>query len=319
LGGLFFVLAGLAYYLGVTVAFSGALIFIAAGAAVILLALLRHRASAGDVAIFIVGLLVLGAFLTPGIGVGPASSQRVTYMVAKTALSSQKIDLLTYSNVGNIKVSYSTRSDLAYQVNFTRSSFPFGFFGGLPLTSLSNETQGGTFTLNATARWYDISVAIGTGYLLNVTANTGTGNINVNGLSSERLGDVSLNTGTGSIDGNLTSLAVGWIDAQAGTGSVTLYSSHLAPSGARLPITLKTGTGSVDLSMKLANGTAVSIDASAPLGGVTHDLQGFAVSSQSSRSSLQATAGDLDTAASSFVVQVTAGTGSVTIDASFSG
>jgi len=319
LGGLFFVLAGLAYYLGVTVAFSASLIFIAAGAAVILLALLRHRAGPADVAIFIIGLLVLGVFLTPGIGTGSSASQRITYTVAKTGLPTQRIDLVSSSDVGNIDVSYSSNSDLAYQVNFTRSTFPFGFFQGLPSASLSNETQGGTFMLNATAHWYDISIAIGRGYLLNVSANTGTGNINVRGLSSERLGNVFLKTGTGSIDGNLTSLAVGGIDVQAGTGSVTLYSSHFAPSGARLPITLRTGTGSVNLSMKLTNGTAVSIDASASLGGVSHNLQGFTVSPESNRSSLQATAGDINTAATSFVVQATAGTGSVNIDAQFLG
>jgi len=214
---------------------------------------------------------------------------------------------------------YSSRSDLAYQVNFTRSSFPFRLFAGLPSTSLSNETQGGIFTLNATARLYDISIAIGTGYILNITANSGTGSVDVKGLSSERLGTVSLQTGTGSISGNLTSLSVGGISLHAGTGSVSLHSSYLAPNGPRVPITLKAGTGSVDLDVKLANGTAVSIDASAPLGGVSHSLQGFTVSPQSSRSNLQATAGDVNTAAKSFVVEASAGTGSVAIDAQFLG
>ena len=227
-----------------------------------------------------------------------------------------KVDSLS-RDVGSIKVFYSTRGDLAYQVNFTRASFPFGFFAGVPSTSLSNETRGGAFMLNATARQYDISVAIGTGYVLNVTANTGTGSINVKALSSERLGTVSLQTGTGSIDANLTSLSVGGISIEAGTGSVNLQSSHLAPSGARLPITLSTGTGSVDLKMKLTSGTAVSIDASAGLGGVSHNLSGFTVAAQSSKSHLVATAGDVDTAANSFVVQASTGTGSVTLNAQF--
>jgi hypothetical protein len=316
LSGLFFVLAGLAYYLGITIASSAALIFIAAGVAVVLLALFGHRARASDVAVFVVSLLVLGAFLTPGVGTG-TSSPTLSHTVPKTALSTQHVDLVTSTDVGSVKVFYSTRSDLAYQVNFTRSSFPFGFFAGSPSTSLSNETRGGAFVLNATAHQYDISIAIGTGYVLNVTANTGTGSVNVRGLSSERLGTVSLQTGTGSIDGNLTSLSIGGIHLQAGTGSVKLYSSHLAPSGPRLPITLSTGTGSVSLDMKLVSGTAVSMDASAGLGGVSHNLEGFSVAAQSSKSHLVATAGDVNTAATSFVVQASTGTGSVTVDAQF--
>jgi hypothetical protein len=319
LGGLFLVTAGLAYYFGVTVAFSASVIFIAAGAAVILLALLRHSASAGDVAIFVISLLVLGLFLTPGIGTGPSSSQRITYTATKTNLSATQIDLVASDDVGNIHVSYSGRSDLAYQVNFTRSTFPFGFFAGLPSASLTNETRGGAFLLNATAHSYDLSIAIGTGYLLNVTANTGTGNIDMNTLSNERLGSVSLQTGTGNIDGNLTALSVGRISLQAGTGNVHLSSGRLSPNGPRVPISLMTGTGNVDIDMKLASGTALSIDASAGLGGVSNNLQGFTVSSQSSRSHLLATAGDVNTASASFVVQASTGTGSVTVDAQFLG
>jgi len=313
------VLAGLAYYLGITFAFSGALIFVAAGVAVVLLALFGHRARGGDIAIFIIGLLVLGAFVTPGIGPGTAMSQSITHTVEKTSLSTTEINLVAKDDVGNVNVFYTTRGDLAFQVNFTRSSFPFGFFAGLPSTSLTNETIGGVFTLNATAHSYDTSVAIGRGYLLNITANTGTGNVDVKGRSSERLGTVSLQTGTGNVDGNLTSQSVGGISIQAGTGSADLFSSHLAARGAGLPITIMTGTGSVDLEMKLVGGTAVSIDASAGLGSVSHNLQGFVVSSQSSRAHLVATAGDVDTAPTSFVVQASTGTGSVTVDAQFLG
>jgi len=77
LGGILFVLAGAAYYFGITVAFSAPLVFIVAGAAVVLLALIGHRARGGDVAIFVIGLLVLGFFITPGIGLGSSSSQLV--------------------------------------------------------------------------------------------------------------------------------------------------------------------------------------------------------------------------------------------------
>ncbi len=196
LGGLFFVLAGLAYYLGVTIASSASLIFIAAGAAVVLLALFGHRARGGDVAIFVIGLLVLGAFVSPGVGPGASVSDRVTHSAARTAVQAHQIDLVASADIGSISISYSSRGDLAYQVNFTRSPFPFGLWPGInPSASLTNETRRGEFILNATARSYDVSVAIGTGYVLNVTASTGTGNVGLKALAGEALGRSSSRAG----------------------------------------------------------------------------------------------------------------------------
>ena len=106
---------------------------------------------------------------------------------------------------------------------------------------------------------------------------------------------------------------------QTGTGSVDLRSKHLAANGPMVPITLSAGTGSVGFYAALAGGTAVSLEATAGLGGVNHNLQGFSVSTQSSRSSLIATAGDVSAAATSFVVRLQTGIGSATANAQFSG
>jgi hypothetical protein len=321
LGGLLFILAGLAYYLGVTVASSAGLLFIVAGAVVVLLAAFGHRARAGDVAIFVVGLLVLGVFISPGVGLGPSGSERISHDAAKGTVSAHQIDLLVSTDVGSITVAYSSRSDLAYQVNFTRSSFPFLLWpGASPLASLTNETRGGEFVLNATARSYDVSVAIARGYFLNVSASTGTGNVNLNGLSTEALGAVSLQSGTGSVNGNFTSKSIGSVRLETGTGSVSLFSNHFSPNGARVPVSLTTGTGSVSLKMMLPSGTAVSLTASAGFGSVSHDLNGFLVNQQSSTgSNLVATAGDMNTAAASFVIQMSTGTGSVSVSSQFLG
>lgn len=321
LGGLFFVLAGVVYYLGITLTASIALVFIGGGAAVLLLAVLGHRAHGGDLAVFVIGLLVLSAFLTPGIGAPSPGSERVTHTVTKAGLSAHQIDLLASADTGSINIFYSDKPDLGYQVNFTRSPLPFGLWPGFnPATSLTNETRGASFFLNATARSYDLSVAIGTGYVLNITATTGTGSVNVRSLAGETLGSVSLESGTGSVNGNLTSLKVGAIRFQAGTGSVNLNSNHLAPNGARVPVTLSAGTGSVNLKMKLTSGTAVSLTASAGFGSVSHNLQGFVVNQQSSAGSkLEASAGDINTAAASFVVHLTTGTGSVSANSQFLG
>ncbi len=317
LGGLFFVLAGVAYYLGITIAFSAAVGFVVGGAAVILLAIIGHRASGADVAVFIIGLLVLGAFLTPGVASpGSTAGGRVTYTVPKSALSATKIDLLATTDVGSITVSYTDNAATGYQVNFTRSPFPFSIFSGVvPSASLKNETQAGAFVLNATARAYDISVAIGTGYSLNVSASTGTGSVELKTAAGQSLAAVSLQSGTGSVKANLTSSSAGAIRLETGTGSIELDSSSLAPNGPRVPITLQAGTGGVTLRVMLASGTAASIEATAGLGGVSHNLVGFSVSPQSTGSNLVATAGDPSVAATSFVIRLSTGTGSVTADA----
>ncbi|MDA4118217.1 MAG: hypothetical protein OK455_07725 [Thaumarchaeota archaeon] len=320
LGGSFFVLAGVAYYYDVTLNASISFVFVAAGFAVLLLAVLGHRARGGDVAVFVIGLLVLSAFVSSGVRIS-ATSVHISQMATSSQLPSKQVELLASSDVGRIDISFSNRSDLGYQVNFTRSnlSFPLIIPGKSPLASLTNQTRAGTFVLNATSRSYDLSITIGTGYVLNVTASTGTGSIDIRTLGSETLGVVSLRSGTGSIDANLTSQRVGAVSLQVGTGSIRLTSNDLAPSGQRVPITLATGTGSVNFKVKLPSGTAVSVDASVGLGSVYQNLQGFSISPQSSTSRLIATAGDTDEAARSFVIQASTGLGSVALDSEFLG
>lgn len=320
LGGLLFVLAGLAYYFAVTIAYSIAILLVAGGAAVLLLALLGHRASPGDMAVFVLGLLVLGAFVTPGIVPGSAGGERVTYSVPRSGISAHEIDLLATTDVGGVTISYTDDSAVGYQVNFTRSAFPFSiFYGSTPYTSLTNESSGDVLIVNASARAYDVSVSVWSGYSLNITASTGTGSVSVATSAGERLGDVSLESGTGSVTADLTSLSVGAVSLSTGTGSVVLRSSHLAPDAARLPLSLETGTGSVTIDVTFAGGAAVTVDASAALGGVSHSLSGFTVEPQTTRSNLLATAGDMTSAPVSFEMKASAGTGSVNVGARLSG
>lgn len=316
LGGLFFVLAGLAYYFAVTVEYSIALLLVAGGAAVFLLALLGHRASPGDTAVFVLGLLVLGAFVTPGLVTGGAGGERLTYTVPRSGISAEQVDLVATTDVGSVSVSYTDDSAVGYQVNFTSSAFPFSIFSGVaPYASLTNESVGDVLLVNASARAYDVSVSVWSGYPLNITASTGTGSVDVKASAGQRLGDVSLESGTGSVSADLTSLSVGAISLQTGTGSLSLSSSHLAPNAQRLPIGLQTGTGSITLDVDLAGGTAATIGATAALGGVSHNLVGFTVDPQTTKSNLIASAGDMASAQGSFEVKASAGTGSVTVDA----
>ncbi len=319
-GALLIISAGAAFLLGITVTSSVSLVFIFVGAAILLLALLGRGSKRGDVALFAVGLLILATFTSTDVGALSPGTQRISHTVMKAMLSNQLIDLVASTDKGGISIFYSTKSNLAYQVNFTRTSSSFGSLGGsIPSTSLTNETQEDVFVLNATAHSYDISIAIGTGYLVNMTANTGTGSINVKGPGGVRLGNVFLQSGTGTITANLTSQSIREVALQAGTGSISLYSNHLTPNGARIPVKLQAGTGSVNLDVKIVKGTAVLLEASAGLGNVNQNLQGFTVSSQSTRSNLVAQAADVSAAGGSFIVQASTGAGSVTVNAQFTG
>ncbi len=316
LAGLFFILAGAAYYFGVTMASFASLVFVVAGALVLLLALLGHRATGGDIALFVCGLLILAFVISPAFTspTGPAISRTL----AKDAISANQIAIFASTDVGSIDVSISDRPGLGYQVNFTQVRAPFFLFPGTgPSTTLTNRTEGSTLALNASARSYDISITIGTGYTLDVTATAGTGSVSIRSLASETLGAVSLESGTGSVTGDLTSKTVGSIKLQAGTGSLRLSSDHLAPNGPRVPITLTTGTGSLDLSVRFADGTAVSVDATTGMGSINNNLQGFNVSPSSTNTRLICQAGDLASAPRSFEVSASAGTGSINLSSQF--
>ena len=317
---LFFIMAGLSYYFGVAVAFSAVLVFFAVVAVVTVLALLGHRGKRGDIVFFVIGLLTLAAFVSPGIGRGFSAAQLISHTVTRASLSDQLIYVVASTDVGGINVFFSPKTALAYQVNFTRNAFPLGIFGGVaPSTSLTNQTQEGVFILNATAHSYDISIAVGTGYFVNVTASARTGSVAVRSSPVEELGSVFLRSDTGGITANLTSQSVREVSLQAGTGSINLFSSHLAPSGTRIPVKLHAGTGSVNLDVKIATGTKVLLEASTGLGGVNQSLQGFTISPYSTRSDLVAQAGDVSAAGESFIVQASAGTGSVNVGAEFTG
>jgi hypothetical protein len=58
----------------------------------------------------------------------------------------------------------------------------------------------------------------------------------------------------------------------------------------------------------------VLLEASAGLGTVNQNLQGFAVSAQSTKSNLVAQAGEVSAAGGSFIVQASTGDGSVMVD-----
>ena len=143
--GLVFVAAGLLFYFQVNLGFSFALLFIAAGAAVVLFGLLGHRARAGDIALFIISLIVLAGVAS---SYNFATGAEHTYSATKTQVVTSHIAIDATTSFGSITLRFSNNADLAYQVVFGRTiAFPFS----IPLvnqsTSFSNFTRGGVFFL----------------------------------------------------------------------------------------------------------------------------------------------------------------------------
>jgi hypothetical protein len=83
LAGALLVLAGLSYYLGITIGSFAPLLFVMAGAAVVLLALVGHKPHPGDISLFVISLLVLAAFVSPGAGIGPQVARHITHSASK--------------------------------------------------------------------------------------------------------------------------------------------------------------------------------------------------------------------------------------------
>jgi hypothetical protein len=305
LSGVFFVLAGLFAFFGVSVYYLAPIIFVAAGGGVILLALWHQKPTRGSIALFILSLIVLAS-----VGGGYGAKQTTTTFAAPRAkVPAQVFDLRVSTDFGSINILLTNRTDIAYRVNFTRSFFNFNFFGG-PAAQLSNSTTGATFTLNVHSSSSKIDLILGRGYTTNITASTSAGSIDLTVPSGLILAKLDLSAGTGSIDTSIGATTVGSIRLETSTGSVDLSTQKTIPSGRLVPVTLSTSTGSVSLNMGLPNGVAASLKASTGTGSLTRDLTGFSIS-QDTRGSLQAVAGDPGGASQSFAITASAGTGSV--------
>jgi hypothetical protein len=311
-----FVLAGAFAYYGVTFEASLALVLVIAGAAILIAVFAGHRSHPGDVAIFVIALLALaavGSGLNFQAGTGTVVA---SYSATSSQVATNQVMLFAKTNTGSISIDLSPNASLGYQVIFRHSTgFPFFPFGPSTYT-LTNNTRSGVFFLNASADYMSIEVTLGEKYFTNITASTGTGSVDLAAGQNVSFGDVSIDSGTGSVSANITAKSISKLYMNTGTGSVDFTSNYLGPSGAKVPITLSTGTGSVTFKANIPTSTAVSLNASTGLGSITHNLSGFTVS-QSSSNKLVASAGDTSTAADSFLISVSTGTGSVEVTAQF--
>jgi len=309
--GFAFIAAGFLVYFKVNLGFSFALVFIVAGAAVVLIGLLGHRARAVDIALFIIALVVLA---------GVASSYNFTtgaehtYSATKAQVNVSHIAIDATTNFGSIALRFSNNADLAYQVVFGKAiAFPFSIPFVNQSISFSNVTSNGVLFLNANSS-ADITITLGSGYLVDMNASAGTGSVNVDSTSlGQKFGEVSISTGTGSINAQLDTSSISYLNLQGGTGSVNFNSNYLSTNGAHVPITLSTGTGSVNFNAMIPNTVGVHLSASNGFGSISKNLQGFTIS-QSTNGQLTASADESSVA--SFEVSLSVGTGSMSVDAS---
>jgi len=311
IGGALLVLAGVFAYYGVTFGFSAALVLILGGAVVLVVAFLGHRPKPGDIAIFIIGVLVLGAVST-GYTSGP---RLVTYSATKTQVPSNAMSITIASNGGSVSVGFVNRGNFAYQVNFTNQVW-FTYPGGPGVDRVTNSTVGGVFNLNIGASWSSVSLLVGSGYTVDLKVTDDTGSISLAAPGTETIHNVSLSTSTGSVSAVLDSSAIESLILKADTGSVSLVSHRLGAAGPNVPITLSTSTGSIEMTVSLVRQDAVSITASTSLGSINPSLSGFTIT-QNTRTNLAATAGGFGSASRSFVISATASLGSVDLTAGF--
>ncbi len=158
LGGIFFILAGIFAYYRFAIGLALPFLFVGAGAAFLLVAIAGHRASGGDIAIFVIGLLVLGS-VASGLTIG--RTQTVTYSATKNQVNAHQMLLKASTNFSSIDIGFSNRKGLAYQVNFT-GSIPF-----LPVSMgqpfFSNRTINGVLLLEARSSGDAIAITLGEG------------------------------------------------------------------------------------------------------------------------------------------------------------
>lgn len=307
-GGLFFILAGIFAYYGFAVGLFLPLLFVGAGAVVLLVAVAGHRASGGDIAIFVIGLIVLGS-VSASLAVG--GKQTVVYSATRSQVEVGKLLLNVSSGYGGVDIRFSSSEELAYQINFTRS-LPALFPASVGPPTFSNRTEGGVLLLQATSQWDAITVTLGEGYMTNITASTGAGSVTIKTLGTEHLGNVSVSTGAGSIDASLTVASIGGLDLGTGAGSVTLTSAHLVPVSPHVPVSVSSGAGSVSINIGVPSSSGVSISASSGLGSVSHNLPGFVVTSSSE--GLKASAGVISGSNPSLYISLLTGVGSMDVD-----
>ena len=308
LGGALLVVAGLFAYYGVNLGVSSILLIVAGGVVLIAAVAVGHRPRFWDVALFAVALLVLSGVTA---GYAPSGGHTATYSASRSQLQTDSVSLVVSSSAGSVDVAFTDRTDVAYQVNFTR---PLGVFSIWPSgpDTLTNSTSGGRFNLKATTSGSEVKVLLGRGYSVDLDVNAGSGSIRLTATGNEELHNVTLSAGAGSVSVVIDTSTITNLKLNSGAGSVSLSSSHLGVQGKGVPVTVNSGAGSVSVSVTVPGGEAVSLTAGTGLGTLSHSLTGFTLS-EDTETNLVGVAGNPATASNSLTMNVRTGVGSVNV------
>jgi hypothetical protein len=312
LGGILLIISGFLYYEQVSLGAYFFLLMVFAGVVVILVALSGHRPRAGDIAIFVIGVLAVGGATAGYYPTTQGSNVIVsTYSASTAQVRSDSVALTVTTTTGSVSISFLDKGNLAYEVNFTRPLvIPAPWTGP---NTVTNSTSNGVFSLNVAASASSVSVYLGHGYNVSVNVTADAGSISLNAGGNESVRSVSLSAGTGSIDATVDTDVLTSLNMRASTGSVNLVSNHLAAAGPRVPVSLSSTVGSVEVRLNTAENTAVSINATATLGSISHDLVGLTVSTDT-RNSLVASSASIGTASRSLLVSVMTVVGSADVN-----
>lgn len=309
--GLLFIFAGLLAYYGIIFETSIALILVIVGVAIVVAVFAGHRARPGDLAVFVIALLVLAAV---GAGLnfqsfsGPIAA---SYSAGSSNIPGNRIFLTAKSNTGSISIDFTSNSSVGYEITFRRFFLGFQFVPGVNNFSLTNATRNGDFFLNASSNYMSIQITLGQQYFTDISASTGTGSIDLKSDQGVSFGNLSLDVGTGSISGNVQANSISSLYLSTGTGSLDFESNSFNPAGPKVPVTASTGTGSLTFKATIPSSVGVSINASTGFGSISHSLSGFTLT-QSTSGMLKAYSGNVS-AGDSFLVSLSTGTGSASI------
>ena len=313
LAGIVFIFAGLAAYFHFETGLSLALVFVIAGAAVVLIGVAGLKIRTWDLVLFIIGLIILANV----VGFNyyqTTTSGTSSYYVSSSNISTSKIEILANSVLGGVDVHFSNNADFGYQVVFHNAFFGFPFlnFSGGEST-VTNQTRDGVLYLNAAAQG-SITITLGLKYEVSINATTTVGSIDMDSPAGveTNIKSISLVASTGSVEATFSSGNISGITMKTSTGSVNFESNYLSPSTAHVPISISSSTGSVNINMKIASDAAVGVDATSNLGSVNHHLTGFTIS-MSSNNHLVASSGSMGTSPKSFQITSSVGTGSINI------
>jgi len=272
IGGSLLVLAGIFALSGVTYPHALPILLVAAGVIIVVAGLLGYRIPFPSMAIFLLGIVVLGLVVSGFAGFGRAPTE--VYELTTTEETVDETELSCVVSTGSIRLSFTTNASLIYRIVFTKHYFWFTEPKVLFTQSVVNEKL--TVNAESTTASVDILLSQTIKSSFNLTTVTGSVRVDVPPTAS-KIQAVMLKTTTGEVWANITNTAnLRDVEATTTTGKVEVLieSSSLNRD---CTVHMSTTTGQVILDARLTN-VQSDIMASTSVGKVNADnVVGFTI------------------------------------------